>query len=60
MSTASQRVYRGLSHVEGNRADLLDSVDDQKHAAVAAQPGERIEIAAKAVVPLNGRIAGPR
>ena len=54
MSAAGQRVYRSLAHVERDGADLLDGVHDQEYAAVAAQPGEGVEIATKSVVPLHG------
>ncbi len=54
VSAAGQRVYRSVSYVERDGADLLHGIDDQEDAAVAAQPRQRVEIAAKAVIPLHG------
>ena len=43
-----------LLHVEWDGADLLHGVDDQEDATLAAEPRQRVEIAAKAVAPLHG------
>ena len=51
---AGDRVHRSFPHVERNRADLLDCVDNEKDAALAAKSRQRFEIAPKAIAPLHG------
>ena len=51
--TAQEQVDRGLAHVDGHGAELLDGVHDEPHAALATQRTDGVEVGAKAIRPLH-------
>ena len=53
MAAGDEQVDLCLSHVEGQCSELLDRVDDEQGAAVAAESAERPEIDPIAVAPLD-------
>jgi len=53
VAAGDEQVDLCLSHVEGQCSELLDRVDDEQGAAVAAESAERLEIDPVAVDPLD-------